>query len=241
MGTIDRIGSTELVPGTTYYVRTRYRDVYGNLSLPTTATSVVIRYTDQNPGAKVFRSTTNSSHFVAGRWSAFPFHNNGTNGGYDVYGNWTTNIASGTCPYLDGTPTANFFRMPCDGLARVSARMCVGNDGSGKPDAAVYFGLFRIGSSMPGGNASHPLFVAGPVVLREGEAPVAVSSSAYHVGSSSTLLFVNMSAEISAYSGDYLLAGVYPETAANEGIFVCRTASTSSACASYIHIHVLQD
>lgn len=243
MGITDRLlNGGDLPPGTPLYVRFRAIDIYGNKSSPSPATSVVLRYTDQNPGAKVFRATTNSASFIGGQWTAYPFHNDATGGAYDVYNNWTTNIATGTLPPLTSPPTANFFRMPCDGLAKVSARMGVFNDGSDKPDAWVHFGLFRLGSAMPGGDASHPLFNLGGFQLREGQdVPVDTITSAFWVGTTVSSLFVNISGEISAYSGDYILAGVFPDHTTANSIHAVKAANPSSVSASYIHINVVQD
>lgn len=239
MGTIDRIGSTELIPGTTYYVRTRYRDVYGNLSLPTTATSVVIRYTDQVPGARVFRSVANKTEFPDGAWAAFPFTNKTSSPAFDTLLNYqlSPDVGSAAVPALTNPPaaTAAYFRMPCDGRVFADARVGVWNTGSFKADIFARFGLMRIGSTLPGGNASTPV-VPWYIGVAEGSAGGATT---YLVGATVSSLFVNISGSLSAHSGDYIALGVYAE---GSGLVTMEgDGSNSCVSTSYAHFTVVQD
>lgn len=245
----DRVNGTFLQPGTPYYMKLRHRDIYGNLTLSSTATSVIIRYTDQNPGARVFRTTVDGdtgTWFEAQKWTAYPFLSSATAGlaYYDVFGNHSLlNTAGGfgTLAFLTATPTSSaVWRMPCDGMCRIEARVGVVNDATSKANVPVAFGVMRIGSDLPGGNASTPIIPFYNTSAQANQPPsggLYTGPTTMYVGTTVSSLFVNISANVSARSGDYLCVAVYPQ---DEGIRPA-VAVGSTGSASYAHYTVIQD
>lgn len=204
------VGGNPLTPGTTYYAIFRHKDIYGNVGAYSGATSMVARFTDQPSSAKVYCLGGSSVQFRLGGWCPFPFTDTSTSPAFDTFNNFSTVGSSHTAAYCtppgSSVATGGYFQMPCDGTCEVEARVGVRNSGALKPDTAVAFGIMRIGSSIPGSNASQPLFAKyyGPSEAT----PQFNTNTPLLVGTSISSLFVTIAGRVTAHSGDYLQIGV---------------------------------
>ncbi len=217
-----------LTPGTTYYTRWRTQDIYGNFSQFSPATSMVARFHNKPPAAYVY-ALSSSITFGGGVWSNIPMGSTV----YDNYNNWTQNgvTSNGTAAFLTSPPSTNYWRMPCDGVCRVEARIGVRNDGSFKANTQVEYGVFRLESNLPGGNASIPiLHYVGPFY----EGGVSTKTDPYYgalyVGTTISSLFINLKTDVTANSGDYICLGIKPE---GKGLYLCRALSETAASATW--------
>lgn len=237
-----------LSPGSTYYVRFRERDVFGNPANfidagITTASSFVPRFNDKGAGALAHCVNGHSLEFWAGQWSSFPFNTED----FDSYGNFNLFTPTATTlPAMKDGATSAFFQFPANGTAYVDCRLGVRNSGASKTNTDVAFGLFRLGSTRHGSNASRP-FVAKFGGPSEATPNFNVSTPLF-VGTAITSLFVQMTGVISGNSGDYLHAGVLPDWSAtavgspgNSGVYPARAAGLTSVSSSWIKVTFLQD
>ncbi len=197
-----------LTPGQTYHMKYRERDIYGNLTLPSPTTSAVIRFGDRPASAKVYYNGT-SSMFHDACWSPFPFTNDSTSPAFDNYNNFTVAPAASTVPLCQSPATGAYWQMPCDGTLEVEARLGFRNDLDNKDNVKVAIAIMRLGSSLPGSNASRPLHMkmTGPTEFT----PTWSTMSTILVGSAcSPSVFMSLNGRVSAHSGDYIQIGVFP-------------------------------
>jgi hypothetical protein len=234
-----------ILPGSVYFVRYRDRDVLGNpakFEVGSLATSLVARFQEKPPGCRVSQRITSSSMTFSAspNWSVFPFFDATASPNYSYPpGAFTVlNMNAGTTPFVSnaGSASGSYFRMPCDGIAVVQGRAGVRNSGSVKATAVVQFGLFRVGSTLPGGNASTPVIPMYSSEYVETASPTSTITSIM-VASTNIGTYVTFDGQVSAHSGDYILLGVRPETI---GFYVPAAAANSSASLSWLHISVAQ-
>lgn len=198
-----------LNPKTTYYVRFRERDVFGNpepIDYTTSATRATVRYNAQGANALVYGCST-TGYFRTGGWSAYPFDKNAAGG--DPFNCF--HLEAGivvTAPFCQ-PGTGAFYRFPADGTAQVEARVGVWNDGYSKPNIPVAFGIMLMGARA---NSSG----SAPLVARFGGPSEATPSwnaaTPWLVGTAISTLFVNLNGVVSGYSGDYLQIGIWADT-----------------------------
>lgn len=235
-----------LSPGVPLYLRAVQRDIFGNLTLASAATSIISRFTDQAPAAKVMRVESGIvSVSDSDIWTAFPFNVTSTSPAFDRYGNFTPGPTTGN-PFVEMVepPTDSFWRMPCDGLVKITARIGLENTFTGaKPltPATIKIGAFRLGSSIQGSNVSTPFYLHTAPASRGyfGDYIAADPYGAYSlISGGAQTLFWDFTTETSAYSGDYVVIGFFSDAT---GIAPADAVFTSSASASWAHFSVQQD
>lgn len=170
--TQDGLGN-KISPGTTYYIRFRHRDIYGNLTKASTATSVVTRFNVDDPGALAYRIGTSANTFVFrgtngfdpadaayNAWFAYPFNDDSSSPAYDTYDRYRVGGLSSACGIYatfnyttDGVTGA--FQMPCNGVVRVVGQMAICNYAVGQNvelnPTAIRARVVRIGPTAGSG------------------------------------------------------------------------------------------
>lgn len=237
-----------LSPKTTYYVRFRERDVFGNpepIDYTSSATIASVRYNAQGANGIVYGCTT-TGWFNTGGWSAYPFDKNAA--GSDPFSCMRIESASEvTVPFCQAA-TGAYYRFPANGTAYVESRVGVWNDGSSKPDIPVAFGIMLLGSRASSSGSR-------PIVARFGGPSEATpswnSATPWLVGSSISSLFINLQGVVSGNSGDYLQIGVWADTdqaiGGAPGISGIRTVSEggsdswSAVSSSFLKVTFIQD
>jgi hypothetical protein len=243
---------TEFTPGETYYVKQIDRDVLGNMSLPTEAQSMVVRSTTKSVGAHAFALNSGSSVLFWGsvgdvglKWWIYPFSNDSSSPAFDSGGFYTTStLTTGSAPFLTSIPSHSFFRSAFDGEVQCTARLGVRNDrdfNGGRTTAFVNFGLFRLGSTLPGSNASTPVkqFTFGN--SESGGVTPTYLMVGHTVGDSGAVssLFVTLEGIASVHSGDYLCWGVRAG-GTNADLFTLEAPTTASTAAAWCKFTVLR-
>jgi hypothetical protein len=238
-----------LRPGSTYYIRYREVDVFGNPAPDagaTQATAQVVRFNEQTPSVLAYTEGAWSHHsmqFLTGQWSIYPFATaSGTgNDDYNLFTGMTATLT--TAPFIDSaTMTRAFFRFPATGRANVEALLGFRSD-VGKAYAPISAGIFRLGSTVPGSSSSRPVISgnAGPTALT----PLWSPNTYWIVGTTaSSILYVRLNGTVSGNSGDYLQIGVMADwvvTSVGASNIYPTRGSGASQTTPYLRIYFTQD
>jgi hypothetical protein len=256
---------SRLSPGTTYFVKFRHRDKWGNLSgtHAGATTGYTLRYLTKPPGAYAPVVSSVTSWFTPGEWSSL-FGVTSVTGGYDPYDNY-----SGYVPFVYGggtvstaalayTASASFFTMPCDGVCQVEGR--VGLRCTGKDTQQVSIGIFVRSDARPGSSSApflYPNWILDAVpsttaLLRYTDEVTGIPG--FLMGSDTktvsywynnarptplaTVAYVRFSEQVSASSGDRVLVAIRPEANADD-FMVHPTSGDTTASSGWVRYTVL--
>lgn len=259
---VDRLpDGSAISPGTTYYIRYRHRDIFGNMSVPSTATTLVARHTDRPVGAKIYRIGNSTGGTASGAtlgmcqlaleaiWMAYPFNDDTSSPAYDTFSKFTPGPTNGN---ILNTSSARF-QMPCDGTVLVQGRMGFWNDGISNAQKYISCAVRREGSLMPGSASTLSYtWITGPTETGE-IASQSVGLSYYTLAGpvaspglfTGSPVFVPFNESVTAHSGDYIrvMCQINNPTfvPTSFGVWTCNAANTSSISASWVKFTVLQD
>lgn len=135
--------SARFSPGTTYYVKYRHRDKWGNVSGVHSGSTIgyVLRFLPKPPAAKAMIVSSVTVEFEPQVWQTV-FGITSVTSAYDAYGNFREFApVTGATPAPPGSSTANYFLMPCDGAVTVDGKLGLRYSGS-KSTAQIAIGLF---------------------------------------------------------------------------------------------------
>jgi hypothetical protein len=235
-----------LSPKSTYYVRFRERDVFGNpepIDYTTSATRATVRYNSKHANVlSEGRATT--AYFRTGGWSPFPFHK--ASDPFSCFDE--APLGEHTVPFCQ-PGTGAFYQFPADGTAYVDSRVGVWNDGTVKANVAVAFGIMLMGARITS-TGSAPLVAkfGGPTLA----SPLWSVHCALFVGSSDPPLFVTLQGVVHGSSGDYLQIGIWPDwdvTPIGGGpdysgirpVVYTSTSDWTDTSASFVKVSFIQD
>lgn len=224
-------------PGTTYFVKYRHRDKWGNVSGTHngSTTGYVLRFLTRPPAALALMASANTVRFVPGHWGAVYGLTTYTSG-YDPYDSYFSFApTSGATPARVDSSTANYFSMPCNGTVNVEGRLGLRYDGT-KDIAKAAIGVFLPNSGLPGAGASAPylypkLSLTGTTTallpcLHEGIPGFYIGFTTVtiqqYVGDETavplaTQMYFHFTENITANSGDRVVVAVRPEGTGNLG------------------------
>lgn len=237
-----------LRPGSTYYLRYRDVDVYGNPAPDEgdAATAQVVRFNDV-PAVSIVYALTSSVQFTTGGWREIPFNDN-TSATHDPFGLWTLNGTAALITSMEAGNTLGYFRFPANGSVDVEARVgLVGTNTSYKANQAIGLGIFRLGSTLPGGGASRPIFskMIGPTEEQSTATIIRMIPGGTY---SHTVCFMHIAGRLSGNSGDYMKLGVLCDvergldgSAVSSNILLARAGSITSVSVSYCRTIFTQD
>jgi hypothetical protein len=249
-------------PGTTYFVKYRHRDRWGNLSGTHSGSTAgyTMRFLTKTAGAKTTLPSTNTVAFTDGRWNVIWGVTTAT-GGYDPYNNFTSFAPQpgGPTPTTSSN-TASYFTMPCNGVVNVEGR--VGLRCIDKSTQQISVGLFIRNSVKPGSGTDRPFLY--PKLSLEGVPSTTqlvphpgfdnyvypgflMGSDTHTVNYArnfdygvalATVAYVTFSESISANSGDQILLAVRPDGSGNN-FMLHPTDGTTTACTGWIRYTLL--
>lgn len=234
-----------LRPGSTYYLKYREVDVFGNPAPDantTAATAQVPRFNEESP--MIFATTEgawghHSTQFQSGIWNVYPLAT--FSDAYNLFSG--TTVASSTAPLVHNSQTTTaFFKFPATGKVDVELRAGVRYAGGKATTGVIGIGLFRLGSNLPGSGSSRPVIhaVSGPHEFSPSW------NSFWYLGTSiGSVLFVRLRGTVSGNSGDYLQVGVFPEFGTGAGtmsdFYGIRGGGSTADTTPYIRIYFTQD
>ena len=235
-----------LTPGTTYYIRARARDKFGNYSNFTATQSFVPRFTTK-PAAAMGSFLSGTAVGYPNGWAAVPLTNDSTSPCFDNWGNlsvWTGN--NNTAQWVHQSSAA--FIMPCNGDVAVEGWL--GFSLAAKALEPVSVGLFRLNSTLPKSGGSLPFLYpkltayTGYLVPHSAESGEGAGRHNFLMGTSivtlsfytgqavqvqlATQMWVAFSEKISANSGDRVVVGVHAGTT-NDLLASSHTTSFSNS------------
>jgi hypothetical protein len=239
-----------LRPGSTYFIKYRDVDVFGNPEpdryAATLATSQVVRFNDAQAIAWAYAVNSSSVNFSTGGWNPIPFNHVGSR---DPLGLWTLSASSlGLISIMDGSGVCQaYFRAPGEGVVNVEARLGFTGTTYYKSNFTIALGIFRLGSNI--GVSSHTIPIIaktnGPTEQRNMATLMYMAPG--DVTLSHTTCFATIVGTISVFSGDYVQVGVFPDWGSGfggvstAGLYLAHAATTSSRTVSYCRLHFVQN